>query len=158
MSLTSLPWLLPSILSIGCLALLMNIMQARKLNNSLKDRMNQALTETKVAMDASMECDKQLQMKNTALKGKDEQVRSMTANVDTLSGERDKMEEKLMALQESLDKVNAEKKDLMTEKEQLQNEKALYKDKEDTKNETLKEDINEKGDGENVQGEEIPTN
>ena len=63
-----------------------------------------------------MECDKQLQMKNTALIviGMDEQVRSMTAIVDTLSGERDKMEEKLMALQESLDKVNADKKDLET--------------------------------------------
>merc|ERR1719233_2391041 len=71
-------------------------------------------------MDASMECDKQLQMKNTDLTGKDEQVRSMTATVDTLSGERDKMEEKLMALQESLNKVNADKKDLEIEKEQLQ--------------------------------------
>ena len=130
MSPTTLPWLLPSILSIGCLALLMNIMQARKLNNSLKERMDQALTETKVAMDASMECDKQLQMKNTALVSKDEQVRSMTATVDTLSEDRDKLEEKLMALQDSLDKVNAEKKNLEGEKEQLQNERDLSKDKE----------------------------
>ena len=122
--------------------------------------MHQALTEGKVAMDASMECDKQLQMKNTDLIGKDEQVRSMTATVDTLSGERDMMEEKLMALKESLDKVNADKKDLEIEKEQLENEKVLSKEKQvqNTKHEIIKEDINEKGDGENVEREEIPKN
>ena len=103
--------------------------------------MDQALTETKVAMDASMECDKQLQMKNTALVSKDEQVRSMTATVDTLSEDRDKMEEKLMALQDSLDKVNADKKDLEVEKEQLQNKRDLSKDNQvkDSENKALNE-------------------
>ena len=52
----------------------------------------------------------------------------MTATVDILSGERDKMKENLMALQESLDKLNADKKDLETEKGQLQNENVLSKE------------------------------
>merc|ERR1712123_157760 len=112
-------WLLPALLTISCLALAVNIMNAKKGNKSLVENLDKAQAEMKVALDADMECNKQLEMKGSYLTEKDQQVASLEANIDKLSVEKNNVGEHLKQLQEQLDQVNAEKDALAAEKEQL---------------------------------------
>merc|ERR1719481_809578 len=75
-------------------------------------------------MDASMECDKELGIKTEEVRGKEEQIRSLTDTVENLTSERDRGEEKLRILQQTLDKINEEKKILEAEKDNLLNKNA----------------------------------
>merc|ERR1719481_1464910 len=75
-------------------------------------------------MDASMECDKELGLKTAEVRGKEEQIRSLTDTVENLTSERDRGKENLQNLQQTLDKINEEKKILETEKENLLNKNA----------------------------------
>jgi len=52
--------------------------------------MEHALAETRVAMDASMECDKELGLKTGEIRGKEDQIRSLTDTVENLTSERDR--------------------------------------------------------------------
>ena len=119
MAVTVSPWLLPALLTIGCVAVLMNLVSVKKVNDSLVESMDKAQAEMNVALDADMECNKQLEMKSSDLTAKDKQLDSLTANVDKLDEEKNKIEEQLHLLQEQLDQVNADKDALAAEKEQL---------------------------------------
>ena len=103
-------WLLPALLTIGCIALVMNIMNAKKVNKSLLTNIDSAQAEMKVAMDSSMECSKQLEMKTSDLTAKDQQLA------------RNNIQEQLEQLQEQLDKVNAGKDALEAENNQRAND------------------------------------
>ena len=120
-------WLLPALLTIGCVALVMNIMNAKKMNKSLLTNIDSAQAEMKVAMDTSIECSKQLEMKTSDLTAKDQQLASLTANVDTLTQEKNNIQEQLEQSQEQLDKINADKDALEAEKNQLGNELEIAK-------------------------------
>ena len=127
MAVTVSPWLLPALLTIGCVALLMNLLSVNKVNNSLVESVDKAQAEMKVALDADMECNKQLEMKSSDLTAKDQQLASLTANVDKLDEEKNKLEGQLHLVQEQLDQVNAEKDALAAEKEQLLHDLELAK-------------------------------
>ena len=74
-------WLLPALLTLGCVALLINMLNAKKMNKSLLTNIDSAQAEMKVAMDSSMECSKQLEMKTSDLTAKDQQLATVTANL-----------------------------------------------------------------------------
>ena len=78
-------WLFPVLLTIGCVALVMNIMNAKKVNKSLLQNIERAQTDLRVAMDTSMECSNQLEMKSVDMTAKDRQLASLATNVNTLT-------------------------------------------------------------------------
>jgi septal ring factor EnvC (AmiA/AmiB activator) len=135
-------WFFPALLTIGCIALVMNIMNAKKMNKSLLTNIDSAQAEMKVAMDSSMECSKQLEMKTSDMTAKDQQLASLTANVDTLTQERNNIQEQLEQLQEQLENVNADKDAIETEKNQLANdiEMAIGNDEGEPKDEAKVEE------------------
>ena len=120
----------------------MNIMNAKKMNNSLLTSIDSAQAEMKVAMDSSMECSKQLEMKTSDLTAKDQQLASLAANVDTLTQERNSIQEQLGQLQEQLGQVNADKDALEVEKNQLANDLEMAKgnDAGEPKDEAIEEE------------------
>ena len=120
-------WLLPALLTIGCIALVMNIMNAKKMNKSLLTNIDSAQAEMKVAMDTSMECSKQLEMKTSDLTAKDQQLASLTANVDTLTQERNNIKDQLDQKKKLFDRVNSDKDVPAAEKEQLESDLEMAK-------------------------------
>ena len=100
----------------------MNIMNAKMMNNSLLTSIDSAQAEMKVAMDSSMECSKQLEMKTSDLTAKDQQLASLTANVDTLTQERNNIKDQLDQLKKLFDRENSDKDDLAAEKEHLESD------------------------------------
>ena len=135
-------WLFPALLTIGCVALVMNVMSAKKMNKTLLTNIDSAQAEMKVAMDSSMECSKQLEMKTSDLTAKDQQLASLAANVDTLTQERNSIQEQLGQLQEQLGQVNADKDALEVEKNQLANDLEMAKgnDAGEPKDEAIEEE------------------
>ena len=105
----------------------MNIMNAKKMNKTLLTNIDSAQAEMKVAMDSSMECSKQLEMKTSDLTAKDQQLASLTTNVDTLAQERNNINEQLHQLKELFDQVNTDKDALAADKEQLENDLEVAK-------------------------------
>ena len=58
------PLLIPALLITGCVALGMNILNTRKVNKALVEKIERARSDMKVAMDTSQDCSKQLEMKS----------------------------------------------------------------------------------------------
>merc|ERR1711892_957174 len=102
-------FLLPMLLTVGCVALVMNIMSAKKVNKSLVQNVERVQEDLRVAMDTSQECSKQLEMKSGDLTAKDQQLASLTNNVNVLTDEKNKMVEQVTQLQAELDQANADK-------------------------------------------------
>merc|ERR1711892_731061 len=115
-------FLLPMLLTVGCVALVMNIMSAKKMNKSLVQNVERVQADLKVAMDTSQECSKQLEMKSGDLTAKDQQLASLTNNVNVLTDEKNKMVEQVTQLQAELDQANADKDALAAEKNNLAND------------------------------------
>ena len=120
-------WLLPALLTLGCVALVMNITNAKKMTKSLLTNIDSAQAEMKVAMDTSMECSKQLEMKTSDLTAKDQQLASLTANVDTLTQERNNIKDQLDQKKKLFDRVNSDKDVPAAEKEQLESDLEMAK-------------------------------
>ena len=115
-------WLLPVLLSVGCIFLAMNILNARKANKSLGDNIEKARADLMVAMDISQECSKQVDLKSVDTRAKDQQLVSLTADVKTLTEEKNQIQEQLNILQEQLNQTNTDKDAVEAEKNQLANE------------------------------------
>merc|ERR1711892_913798 len=60
-------------------------------------------------MDTSQDCSKKLETKSVDMTAKDQQLASLTADVKTLTDEKNKIQEELSQLQTQLDKDNPEK-------------------------------------------------
>jgi Tfp pilus assembly PilM family ATPase len=78
------------------IALVMNIMSTKKVNKSLLDNIEGAQAYLRVAMDTSMEYSKQLEIKSADLTAKEQQLASLAANVNTLTNEKNQMQEQLV--------------------------------------------------------------
>ena len=115
-------FLLPILLTVGCVALVMNIMSAKKVNKSLVVNVERVQADLMVAMDTSQECSKQLEMKSGDLTAKDQQLASLADNVNVLTDEKNKMGEQVTQLQAELDQANADKDALAAEKNNLAND------------------------------------
>ena len=102
-------WLLPVLLTIACVALALNILNARKVNKSLVQNIERARSDMRVAMDTSQDCSKKLETKSVDMTAKDQQLASLTADVKTLTDEKNKIQEELSQLQTQLDQDNPEK-------------------------------------------------
>jgi hypothetical protein len=79
-------WLVPVLLAVACMALVINIFHARKVNTSLVDDITNAQADLQVAADNSHECIKKLGAKNAEMTAKNQQVASLTDNVNTRAG------------------------------------------------------------------------
>ena len=78
----------PFLLTVGCVALVMNIISAKKVNKSLVENVETAQADLRVAMDTSKDCNKQLEMKNGDLAAKDQELDSLAGNVNDLTDEK----------------------------------------------------------------------
>eukprot|EP00092_Neocalanus_flemingeri_P094596 GFUD01120295.1.p1 GENE.GFUD01120295.1~~GFUD01120295.1.p1 ORF type:complete len:134 (-),score=69.01 GFUD01120295.1:55-456(-) len=110
-------WLVPVLLIVGCVALAMNILNAKKVNRSLVENIERAQADLMVAMDTSQDCTNQLEMKSAEMIAKDQQLASLTANVNTLTDEKNQIQEQVNQLQQQLDQANSEKDKLTNELE-----------------------------------------
>eukprot|EP00092_Neocalanus_flemingeri_P046062 GFUD01051734.1.p1 GENE.GFUD01051734.1~~GFUD01051734.1.p1 ORF type:complete len:134 (+),score=70.11 GFUD01051734.1:72-473(+) len=110
-------WLVPVLLTVGCVTLVMNILNAKKVNRSLVENIERAQADLRVAMDTSQDCSKQLEMKSAEMQAKDQQLASLTANMNTLTDEKNKIQEQVNQLQQQLDQANSEKDKLTNELE-----------------------------------------
>eukprot|EP00092_Neocalanus_flemingeri_P066470 GFUD01080981.1.p1 GENE.GFUD01080981.1~~GFUD01080981.1.p1 ORF type:complete len:134 (+),score=71.85 GFUD01080981.1:94-495(+) len=110
-------WLVPVLLTVGCVTLVMNILNAKKVNRSLVENIERAQADLRVAMDTSQGCIKELEMKSADMTAKDQQLASLTANVNTLTDEKNKIQEQVNQLQQQLDQANSEKDKLTNELE-----------------------------------------
>ena len=119
MSNTISSWLLPVLLTVGCITLAMNILNARKANKSLVENIDRARADLRVAIDTSLDCSKQLEMKSIDMTAKDQQLASLTADVKALTDENNQIKEQLSQLHEQLEQTNADKNVLVEEKEKL---------------------------------------
>eukprot|EP00092_Neocalanus_flemingeri_P086464 GFUD01108967.1.p1 GENE.GFUD01108967.1~~GFUD01108967.1.p1 ORF type:complete len:141 (-),score=68.30 GFUD01108967.1:96-518(-) len=115
-------WLVPVLLIVGCVALAMNILNAKKVNRSLVENVEKAQADLMVAMDTSQDCSKQLEGKSADMQAKDQQLASLTANVNTLTDEKNQIQEQVNQLQAQIDQANSEKDALVAEKDKLTNE------------------------------------
>ena len=95
--------MIPTLLITGCVALGMNILNTRKMNKSLVENIERARSDMKVAMDTSQDCTKQLEMKSSDQTAYDQKLTNLTGEVDTLTNERNKIQEELIGLQEQMD-------------------------------------------------------
>merc|ERR1711892_681076 len=130
-------FLLPMLLTVGCVALVMNIMSAKNVNKSLVQNVERVQADLRVAMDTSQECSKQLEMKSGDLTAKDQQLASLANNVNVLTDEKNKMGEQVTQLRAELDQANADKDALAANKNNLANdleELKASKSGEDAKN------------------------
>ena len=100
-------WIVPILLAVGCIALVMNIFQAKKVNKSLVVDIEQAQADLQVASDNGQDCKKQLDAKIADISAKDQQVATLTGNVDTLTEEKTKIQEELSQLTVQMEKANA---------------------------------------------------
>lgn len=106
-SLTS--WLMPLLLAAGCVALVMNIWSARKVNKSLVEDIERARADLRVAVDASADCSKQLETKSADITAKDQQLATINGQVTGLTKEKETLAAQLVELQKQLDAANAAK-------------------------------------------------
>ena len=95
--------MIPVLLITGCLALGVNILNTRKMNKSLVEKIERARSDMKVAMDTSQDCTKQLEMKSSDQTAHEQKLTSLTVEVDNLTNERNKIQEELIELQEQMD-------------------------------------------------------
>merc|ERR1711892_945269 len=115
-------FLLPMLLTVGCVALVMNIMSAKKVNKSLVQNVERVQADLRVAMDTSQECSKQLEMKSGDLTAKDQQLASLSNNVNVLTDEKNKMGEQVTQLRAELDQAHADKNALAADRNNLAND------------------------------------
>eukprot|EP00092_Neocalanus_flemingeri_P094597 GFUD01120296.1.p1 GENE.GFUD01120296.1~~GFUD01120296.1.p1 ORF type:complete len:141 (-),score=69.94 GFUD01120296.1:55-477(-) len=115
-------WLVPVLLIVGCVALAMNILNAKKVNRSLVENVEKAQADLMVAMDTSQDCTKQLEGKSGDMTAKDQQLASLTANVNTLMDEKNQIQEQVNQLQQQIDQANSEKDAVVAENDKLTNE------------------------------------
>ena len=95
--------MIPALLITGCVALGMNILNTRKMNKSLVEKIERARSDMKVAMDTSKDCTKQLEMKSSDQTAHEQKLTSLTVEVENLTNERNKIQEELIELQEQMD-------------------------------------------------------
>ena len=112
----------PFLLTVGCVALVMNILSAKKVNKSLLENVETAQADLRVAMDTNNDCNKQLEMKDGDLAAKDQELASIADNVNLLTGEKKNIEDQMNQLQTELNQANADKDALTEEKNNLLNE------------------------------------
>ena len=110
------------LLTVGCVALVMNIMSAKKVNKSLVENVEKVQADMRVAMDTSQECSKQLEMKTGDMAAKNQQLASLADNVNALTEEKNKMVEQVNQLQAELAQANVDKDALAAEKNSLAND------------------------------------
>ena len=120
-------WIVPILLAVGCIALVMNIFQARKVNKNLMGDIEQAEAELQVASDNSQSCKKQLDAKTADMTAKDQQVAALTGNVATLTEEKTSIQEQVTQLTAQLEEANTAKTALQAEKDKLATEVAAAK-------------------------------
>ena len=101
-------WLVQNIITVGCVTLVMNSMQTKKVNKSLVETIDRARSYMGMAMNISKECSKQWDMKSADMKAKDKQVASLTFNMNTLMNEKNQIQQQLYLLQIQLDQVNGD--------------------------------------------------
>merc|ERR1711892_1259900 len=120
-------FLLPMLLTVGCVALVMNIMSAKKVNKSLVQNVERVQADLRVAMDTSQECSKQLEMKSGDLTAKDQQLASLADNLNVLTDEKNKMVEQVTQLQAELAQANVDKDALGAKRNSLANDLDILK-------------------------------
>ena len=120
-------WLVPLLLTVVCVALVMNIFQARKVNKNLMGDIEQAEADLQVASDNSQSCKKQLDAQTADMTAKDQQVAALTGNVATLTEEKTTIQEQVTQLTAQLEEANTAKTALQAEKDKLATELAAAK-------------------------------
>eukprot|EP00092_Neocalanus_flemingeri_P086465 GFUD01108968.1.p1 GENE.GFUD01108968.1~~GFUD01108968.1.p1 ORF type:complete len:141 (-),score=73.50 GFUD01108968.1:96-518(-) len=115
-------WLVPVLLTVGCVTLVMNILNAKKVNRSLVENIERAQADLRVAMDTSQDCTKQLEGKSAEMTAKDQVLASLTGNVNTLTDEKNQIQEQVNQLQQQIDQANSEKDAVVAENDKLTNE------------------------------------
>ena len=84
-------WFVPLLLVAACMALVINFFHNKKVNNSLVSDIETAKSDLKVAVDRSQRCSKKLEANNARLLAKDQQVATLTDNVNTLEAKNAKL-------------------------------------------------------------------
>ena len=115
------PCLVPALLITSCVALGVNILNTMKVNKSLVEKIERARSDMKVAMDTSQDCTKQLEMKSSDQTAHEQNMASLTGEVETLNKERNKIQEELIDLEEQL---NGDKNALDAENTKINDEQA----------------------------------
>merc|ERR1719420_2872262 len=82
-------WLMPLLLAAGCLAIVLNIWSARKVNKTLIEDIERANADLRIAVDASADCSKQLEGKSNDVSAKDKQIETINGQAGrTTTNER----------------------------------------------------------------------
>ena len=94
---------IPILLAITCTAMVISIFKARKTNESLMEKTEMTEGELKSALANAT-------AKTTDLTAKDKEVTSLTDRLNTMDGEKTKIQEELKKIKSNLEQANAAKK------------------------------------------------
>ena len=112
---------IPILLAITCTAMVISIFKARKTNKSLMEKTEKTETELKLALAYATD-------KTGALTPKDKEVVSLTDRLNSMDGEKTKIEEELNKIKSKLEQANTAKKTLHDEMDKLAAELVALKD------------------------------